>query len=95
MPHLELLLLALMVSGLVLGSWSIGLARAEATHARAVWGRRLFVITLLLLGATGLVAAFARADGLAPLGLLAGFLVVAMLWEGPGAEVSAHSRLDV
>ena len=35
------------------------------------------------MGVTGLAGAFLQAEGLAPLGLLAGFLVVAMLWETP------------
>jgi len=46
-----------------------------------LWGRRLFILTLLLLGITILAAALTHARGLAPLGLIAGFLVIGMLWE--------------
>ena len=55
--------------------------RPSADHAR--WGRRLFVVTLLSLGGTALFAAIVHADGLAPLGLLSGMLIVGMLWESP------------
>jgi hypothetical protein len=46
-----------------------------------LWGRRIFTATLVLLGITILLAALARARGLAPLGLIAVFLVIGMLWE--------------
>jgi len=46
-------------------------------------GRRLAFGTFIGLGVIGLVAACHRADALAPLGLLAGLLVVAFLWESP------------
>ncbi len=88
MPHLELCLLALSFAGLVLGGWSISLARADWRQSRIAWGRRLFVITLLGLGGSGLVAAFVHADGLVSLGLLAGLLLVAMLWESPAESPS-------
>jgi hypothetical protein len=35
-------------------------------------------------------AAFYQADGIIPLGLLAGLLVVAMLWETPTSKVVTH-----
>jgi hypothetical protein len=82
---LELSLLGLTVVSLVLGSWAILWARSGPEHGRALWGRYLFVGTLLFMGGTSLVAAFHRAEGLVPLGLLAGMLVVGMLWEGPQA----------
>jgi hypothetical protein len=94
MPQLELCLLFLTVAGLMLGSWSICWARRDSQSSRVLWGRRLFVATILVLGGTALVAAFARADGLAPLGLLAGFLVVAMVWESPRPALPVESRLD-
>jgi hypothetical protein len=83
MVQLELCLMILSFTGLAMGSWSISWARAEPSRSRTVWGRRLFVATLLGLGASGLVAALAHANGLVSLGLLAGLLLVAMLWEGP------------
>lgn len=82
-PAIELCLASLTVGFLLLGGFSITLARAEANQAHARWGRSLFLVVLLALGVTGLIGAFMRAEGLAPLGLLAGLLVVAMLWEGP------------
>jgi hypothetical protein len=81
MDHLEFWLWILAVVGLAVGGWSICWARRE--DARAWWGRRLFVGTLLGLGGSGLVAAMARADATVTLGLLAGFLLIAMLWETP------------
>lgn len=83
---LETSLLAVTLSGLLLGGMSIVWARGEERHHRTRWGRRLFVVTLLLLGGIGLVGAALRAHGLPPLGLAAGLLVVAMLWESPHAE---------
>ena len=85
MLDLELCLLITALSGLFLGIWSVNWARKNYRERRAWWGRRLFTATLLLLGATILVAAILRADGLVPLSLLAGMLLVAMLWETPPA----------
>ena len=82
-PRLEFALFGLMALGLVLGSWGIAWARMSRLQKRISWGQTLFVGTLVGLGATGLVAAFHRADGLAPLGLLSGFLLIAMVWEMP------------
>ncbi len=84
-PAVELWLASLTLSFLFLGGLSISLARSEHNPIRARWGRTLFIVVLLALGATGLIGAFLRAEGLAPLGLLAGLLVVAMLWECPSA----------
>jgi hypothetical protein len=65
----------------LLGGWSIYWARSHDHPGRMLWGRRLFIMTLLLLGILTLAAAWTHAPGLAPLGLVAGFLVIAMLWE--------------
>lgn len=79
---LELLLLVLLGIGLFLGSW--GILGVRARRASRAWlGRRLCVSAVVLLGFSSWLAAFHRADGLAPLGLTAGLLLVAMLWEGP------------
>jgi hypothetical protein len=81
MSHLETWLWLVAIVSLLLGGWGVCWARSE--EVRAWWGRRLFVATLLVLGASGLVGAVARADGTITLGLLAGFLLIAMLWETP------------
>jgi hypothetical protein len=78
-------LLALTVIGLVLGAWGIAWARTAGSRGGIYVGRGLFIGTLLFLGANSLLAAWHRADGLAPLGLSAGFLVISMLWEAPTA----------
>jgi len=79
----ETWLLALMVIGLVSGGWGIVWARTGGSRGGIYLGRGLFIATLLFLGASSLLAARHRADGLAPLGLSAGFLVIVMLWEAP------------
>jgi hypothetical protein len=83
MSAFEAWLLLLTLVGILAGSWAIFWARNASDPARRWWGCCLFVITLLELGAGGMAAAWQRADGLVPLGLSAGFLVVGMLWEGP------------
>jgi len=81
--ELEIWLFAFLLAGLIVGAWAIPWARAHSTEWRGTWGRRLFVASLLLLGACSLVAAAYRAEALVPLGLTAGLLVVALLWELP------------
>lgn len=75
-----------------LGGWSIFWARCSASGVRAAWGRRLFVAAFVGLGVAGLVAARTHANGLAPLGLLAGLLLVGMVWETPTAATPRTSR---
>jgi hypothetical protein len=78
---LDLCLLLMTPGSCLLGGWSIYWARGQ-DHPRLMrWGRRLFIATLLLLGTLTLVAACTHSRGLAPLGLIAGLLVVGMLWE--------------
>ena len=79
----ELLIVCLTLSCTVLGGLGICCARTDPNGGVARWGRRLFVLVLLGLGGTALAAAVVRAEGLAPLGLVAGLLVVGMLWESP------------
>jgi hypothetical protein len=79
----ELTVLIATLVGLPLGVGSIYWVRVRPCPARARWGRRIFVVTLLCLGGMALFAALMHADGLAPLGLLAGLLTVGMMWEGP------------
>lgn len=83
MPELEPVLFVLTLAGWLLGSWGILWARTSRVRGRASWGRTLFVGALVCLGASSLMAAVHRSDGLAPLGLSAGLLVVGMLWESP------------
>jgi hypothetical protein len=78
-------LLALMSIGLIAGAWGIVWARTGGSRGGIYLGRGLFIATLLFLGGSSLLAAWHRADGLAPLGLSAGFLVIFMLWEAPAA----------
>ena len=86
MTSFEILLLVLALACVLLGGFSICCARTHPDHGTARWGRRVFLLVLLGLGATILVAAVVRADGLAPLGLVAGLLVVGMLWESPASR---------
>jgi hypothetical protein len=78
-------LLALTVTGLVSGTLGIIWARTAGSRSGIYLGRGLFIATLLFLGASSLLAARHRADGLAGLGLSAGSLVIFMLWEGPSS----------
>ena len=83
----ELTLLIATLAGLMLGVCSIYWARVRPCPRRACWGRRLFVVTLLSLGGLAFFAAVMHADGLAPLGLLSGLLIVGMLWESPAPAI--------
>jgi hypothetical protein len=96
-PELEPALVVLTFAGWLLGSWGILWARTSRVQGRASWGRTLFLGALVCLGASSLVAAVHRADGLAPLGLSAGLLVVGMLWESPrrvGRETESLTLAD-
>ncbi len=87
----ELSVLIITLVGLLLGSGCIYWVKVRPCARRAWWGRRLFVLTLLLLGAAALVAAVTHADGLAPLGLLSGLLIVGMLWESPRTAAESEA----
>lgn len=80
---LEARLTALALLGMLAGLLGTWLARSG--HGRGqTWGGYLLVaLTLVALTAGSVVAATHRADGLVPLGLIAGLLVVVMLWEAP------------
>jgi len=91
--QLDLVLRLLTLAGGSLGGWAIVWARTSRHPGRAAWGRLLFVCTLLGLGVAGLVAAGFLADGLAPLGLCAGLLVVGMLWD-PSTASAPHARRE-
>ena len=87
MAHLELVFAFSTILASFLGGLSIYWVRSE--HALCRLGRRLFVATLLALGAVGLVAALLHAEALLPVGLLAGFLVIGMLWESPAPALQS------
>ena len=76
-------LLALLAVGAIFGAWSVWRVRGSRDARRAVWGRRVFVVCLSLLGGGSVVAVMFAARALVPLGLGAGWLVIAMLWENP------------
>lgn len=76
------LFLVISVAAFLLGGSSLFLIHGHC-RLRAKIGRRLFFAVLVALGAAGLAAAFVFHDGLAPLGLLVGLLVVASCWELP------------
>jgi hypothetical protein len=90
--NLEAWLFTFSLVGLLGGAWGITWARTAPGRGRASWGRHLFVLTLLLLGGASLLAAFHRAEGLAYLGLLAGGLVMLMVWDVPAP---AWQEVDV
>ena len=80
-----------MLVGFALGSCCIYWVKVKPCPKRARLGRRLFVVTLLSLGAMALFAAIAHAEGLAPLGLMSGLLIVGMLWESPAPAIQDDS----
>ena len=90
MTSLTILVIGLAVGSFLIASSCLFLVRCECTVIAKV-GRRLFIVALLTLGGVGMAAALARHEGLAPLGLLAGLLIVAMLWESPAASTDQQS----
>jgi hypothetical protein len=79
----ELAVLIATLIGLLMGVGCIYWVKVRPCPRRACWGRRLFVVTLLSMGGVAFFAAVIHSDGLAPLGLLSGLLIVGMLWESP------------
>jgi hypothetical protein len=59
----------------------------------ACWGQRFFLLALLGLGASGLIAASLLHQGLVYLGLSVGALLIAMVWEVPVARVEEPREL--
>ena len=82
--ELGVLFLTLLNAGV--GVLSVYWARSDSPSWRCRSGCILFSVNLVALGIAGVVAALARAQGLPPLGLVAGLLIVAMMWERPVAE---------
>ena len=90
MPDLEFWLLPLTLGGLLLGGCGILWGRSrDALQVRR--GRLLSVASLLALGISGLAAAWQRAEGLAPLGLAAGAVLLGVLWDLPQQAVSVET----
>jgi hypothetical protein len=83
----ELTVLIATLVGFLMGVCCIYWVKVRPSARRALWGRRLFVVTLLSLGGMALFAALVHADGLAPLGLLSGMLTVGMLWESSAPAI--------
>ena len=89
--HVSFGLLSAFVVSMVVGGSCLFLVHCRCPRL-ARCGRWLFVAVLFALGAAGLVAAHHRIDALSSLGLLIGFLTVAMLWEpAPELERRPHS----
>jgi hypothetical protein len=87
----ELTVLIATLVGLLSGVWCIYWARVSHNELHARWGRRLFIVTLIGLGATAFLAALMHADGLALLGLVSGLLTVGMLVDTPKPQSESTS----
>jgi hypothetical protein len=83
----DLWLLLSTLVGAFFGAWSVLMARGSEGQRRTRFGRSLFIVILIILGGLGLLAATLRAHSLPPLGLVAGLLVVAMVWESPEPQL--------
>ena len=90
MAYLELTLAALTVVALLLGGWGVLWARSHTAPGRILWGKRLFLGTLLALAGLLALAAFYWPQHVVPPGLVAGWLVIAMLWEGPAPKAEVR-----
>jgi hypothetical protein len=87
---LNFLAMALAIVSFFIGIGCLFLVHCECCFLAKI-GRRMFVAALLALGVFGLLAALVRHEGLAPLGLLAGLLIVAMLCEFPSREIERQT----
>jgi hypothetical protein len=76
-------LLVLLAAGVAFGAWGVWRVRGSRDPGRAAWGRRVFLVSLSALGGASMIAVMYAARALVPLGLAAGWLVIAMLWENP------------
>lgn len=83
MAAFNLFLLLFTLCVVVIAAASIGWARGAAHRRTTIIARWLFTVSLVVLGLVAIVAALARADALAPMGLLSVLLVVGMVWETP------------
>ena len=72
--------------------WQTGNWHAKLFHPGGMpSSHSAFVMSLLILGGFAFVAALLHAEGIAPLGLLSGLLIVGMLWESPAAAMESDS----
>jgi hypothetical protein len=81
--HLDVWFFVPALAGSLLGGWHLCWAGHAHDSQRGQWARGMGIGALACLGITGLIAAGMRSSWLVPLGLLAGLLTVAMLWEKP------------
>lgn len=86
MDNIDITVWLLTLLGLALGIVSLYWARTESSLRRKLLGRCLFLVALVELGATAMMAALGHAISLAPMSLASVFLTIAMLWESPAAE---------
>ena len=88
----EITVLIATLVGSLLGGCCIYWVKACPCARRARWGRRLFIVTQIVLGGMAADCRCGMAvDGLAPLGLLSGLLIVGMLWEGSASAIRDDS----
>ena len=83
MDSLELYLFLLAVVGSFAGGFSVYLTHNRDIPFRVRWGQRIFLINMLMLGSSIVAAAWLRSHSLPLLGLCAGLLLVAVVWEAP------------
>ncbi len=76
-------LLALLTVAVLCGGWGVWRVRGGRDHGRTLWARRVFLVSLGILGSGSVFAVLFAARILVPFGLAAGWLVIAMLWENP------------
>ena len=94
MDPLHSLAIGLAIVSLFIGGSCLFLVHCECCFL-AKLGRHLFFAALVALGGFGLLAALVRHEGLAPLGLLAGLLIVAMLCEFPTREIEPDGAVSM
>jgi hypothetical protein len=88
---LEFYLAVAALIGLICGAWGLVLERIGSGRGNFL-GRAVTVCAIVFLGGSSVIAAFHRADGLVPLGLSSGFLVVGLLWGEPKAASSTSAE---
>ncbi len=89
---LQFAIIALSVAGFLSGTCTSALARSQ--HPRiSQWGRCLSFGILVGLGLVGVCAACYCIRSLAVVGILAGLLVVAMVWDAPAPRFEANGRV--
>ncbi len=90
MRELEMWLMMAAGLGLIMGAWGLMCFRNGGRSGS--FGRALSVTALVFLGAGSGFAAFHRAEGLVPLGLCAGLLLVGLVSCEPRPESALVER---